>query len=194
MCNYERTFRTSLGFTNQETLKKYFKAKDLRIINWEKINQYNIRLKDICEKINTALFDEIKIENIDDITNKIDEAFNIMRDNNIIQHLNNQGRNPEDVYYNWMRGYLVCEMFVPAIAKIFDISISEISHIGHDDLTNLETFTRAATADLEVTTVDGTKVRLEMQSGYTGINDIKRSKIIEAINRKNNCLVQLLCC
>ena len=183
MRNYERSFRASLGFTNQEKLKKYFKATDFVVVNWDRIHQCNIRLKEICKKINNAISDDIKIENIDEFTKKIDTAFETMRDNDIFPRLNNQGRNPDDVYYNWMRGYLICEMFIPAMARIFNVAESNIIHTGQDDLTNLETFSRAATADLEVRTADNCRIRLEMQAGYTGTNDIKRSKIIEAINR-----------
>ncbi|MDD6039413.1 MAG: hypothetical protein PUD20_11560 [bacterium] len=186
MCNYERSFRSSLGFTNQEKLKKYFKATDFVVVNWDKINQCNARLKEICEKINRTISSDIQIADIDEFTNKINEAFVIMRDNNIFPRLNNQGRNPDDVYYNWMRGYLICEMFIPAIARIFGIPEENILHTGQDDLTNLETFARAATADLEIITVDNERIRLEMQAGYTGTNDIKRSKILEAISKKQN--------
>lgn len=186
MYNYERSFRASLGFKNQEKLTKYFKATDFVVVNWDKIQQCNIRLKEICEKINVAISPDIQLQNIDEITAKITEAFEIMRDNNIFLRLNNQGRNPDDVYYNWMRGYLICEMFIPAMAKIFKVPTSNISHTGQDDLTNLKTFARSATADLEIRTTTNKKIRLEMQAGYTGTNDIKRSKITEAINRKKN--------
>lgn len=185
MLNYQRSFRASLGFTNQEKLKKYFKATDFVVVNWDKIYQCNTRLKEICEKINGAISNDIQIDDIDEFTNKINEAFEIMLDNDIFPRLNNQGRNPDDVYYNWMRGYLICEMFIPAIARIFNITEESIIHTGQDDLTNLETFARAATADLEVITAENNRIRLEMQAGYTGTNDIKRSKIVEAINKKN---------
>ena len=143
MLNYERSFRASLGFTNQEKLKKYFKATDFVVVNWDKIYQCNTRLKEICEKINGAISNDIQIDDIDEFTNKINEAFEIMLDNDIFPRLNNQGRNPDDVYYNWMRGYLICEMFIPAIARIFNITEESIIHTGQDDLTNLETFARA---------------------------------------------------
>lgn len=184
MSNYERSFRAALGFSNQEKLKKYFKATDFVVVNWEKIQKCNNRLKEICEKINGAISSDIQISDIDAITIKVDEAYQIMRDNNIFPRLNNQGRTPDDVYYNWMRGFLICEMFIPAIARIFNVREENISHTGQDDLTNLETFARAATADLEIITENNQRIRLEMQAGYTGTNDIKRSKILEAITRK----------
>lgn len=77
-----------------------------------------------------------------------------------------------------MRGYIICELFINAISKLFSIGISDIKHIGKDDLSNPKTFSRAATADLQIKTTTET-IRLEIQSGYTGINDIKKTKIDE---------------
>lgn len=185
MSNYEREFRKALGFTNQTRLKTYFKANDFIIINWEKIEKLNDRLKEICSKINSALHCSIKWDNICDVTCKIDSAYDIMRNNNIIPHFNNQGRNPEGVYYNWMRGYIICEMFIPVIALLFGVSVECVHHIGQDDLEKLDTFARAATADLEVRTTSGERIRIEIQAGYTGVNDIKQSKIEEALLRKH---------
>ena len=68
MYNYERSFRASLGFKNQEKLKKHFKATDFVVVNWDKIQQCNIRLKEICEEINVAISPDIQLQNIDEIT------------------------------------------------------------------------------------------------------------------------------
>ena len=56
MNDYERSFRAALGFKNQEKLKKYFKATDFVVVNWERIQQCNIRLEEICKKINQAIY------------------------------------------------------------------------------------------------------------------------------------------
>lgn len=181
--SYERDFRRALGFTNQALLKKYFKATDFVVVNWAKIDRCNERLREICVKLNGAVHEDIRIADIGKLHQKIKTSFTIMRDNNIFPRLNNQGRNPDDVYYNWMRGYLVCEFFIPAVAKVFKIEENMIQHIGEDDLTNLDTFARAATADLQFSAPDGGIIRIEMQAGYTGVNDIKRSKIKEAKSR-----------
>lgn len=185
MPTYEKNFRKALGFTNQEKLKKYFKATDFQIVNWERIKELNIRLKDMSSKINDALSPEIRNDDIAIIHKKIDEAFQIIKDNDLFPHLNNQGRNPDDVYYNWMRGYIICELFIKAISILFNVNESKINHIGKDDLSNIDTFSRSATADLQINTENET-IRLEIQGGYTGINDIKRSKITEAKNNYSN--------
>lgn len=175
-----RNYRKLIGFKNQEELEKYFKLTDKIFVNWEKIEFANKRLSEIFQKINNAVSKDIRKENMHLFCAKIDTAYKIMKDNNIIQRLNNQGRNPDDVYYNWMRGYLVCEYFISPIAKLFDADQEDISIIGKDDLSKIETFTRAATADFELHNSKGETIRLEIQAGYTGKNDIKKSKIVEA--------------
>lgn len=175
-----KEYRKELGFSNKTTLQTYFKAKDIKQPNWPKIALCNDRLREIFTKLNNVVSDDIKLENIEEFCKKIDFAFSIMKENGIIEKLNNQGREPDDVYYNWMRGYLVCEYFMPAIAKILEIKENSIRHIGKDDLTNIKTFTRSATADLEILVSAVKKIRLEIQAGYTGVNDIKQSKILEA--------------
>lgn len=71
MPTYEQSFRESLGFTNKEKLKKYFKANDICIINWKLIKDLNIRLKDMSSKINNALPSEIQIKDISLINKKL---------------------------------------------------------------------------------------------------------------------------
>lgn len=178
-----KSFKTALGFSNQEKLKKFFKFTDITIVNWEKIEASNIRLAEIFKKINVAVSEDIRLPDINSFCKKIDKAYQIMKNNHIIERLNNQGREPDDVYYNWMRGYLVCEFFLPAIAKFFNADNKQISLVGEDDLTKIETFSRTATADFELITEKKEPIRLEIQAGYTGTNDIKLSKILEAKNQ-----------
>lgn len=181
MSKSSKKYRELLGFTNKEKLKNFFKAKDIVIINYEKIKAYNERLKDIFINLNEAVNKSIKYSDIDEFCDKIDEAYHIMKNSDIFYCLNNNGRTPEDVYYNWMRGYLVCEHFKKAVSKIFNIKPSEISIAGHDSLTDPDTFSKSPTADLEFTKNNKT-IRLEIQSGFTGKNDIKKHKIKEAKN------------
>ena len=105
--------------------------------------------------------------------------------------MTNQGRTPENVYYNWMRGHLFSEFFKTAISIIFDIKENSIKNVGQDDFTNIETFKRAATADLEIQSTKGT-IRFEMQSGFTGINDIKQHKWVEAVRLSQNSIITVV--
>lgn len=98
-----------------------------------------------------------------------------MKNNDILEKLNNQGRRKEEVYFSYLRGFLICEYFKEAICDIFNTDISQILHIGEDDFSSLETFKRTPKADLQIQ-----NTRIEMQSGFQGINDIKEHKVREA--------------
>jgi hypothetical protein len=110
----------------------------------------------------------------------INLVFEKLRQNNIIPKLNNQGRRPEQVYFSWMRGHIISNYFLKALSLIFEVNIEDIDLIGDDDLTNIDTFKRTPKADLEVSLRNNQKIRLEIQSGFQGINDIKQHKVIEA--------------
>ena len=73
----------------------------------------------------------------------------------------------------------MAEFFTPTLAKIFHVSQTSISSIGDDDLRNVETFKRSPKADLAIVIRKRT-IRVEVQTGYQGINDIKAHKVREA--------------
>ena len=176
----EQQFRKSMGFTNQEKIKQYYKATDCVCINWVKIHKLNDRLKDIFSRLHQVVHTSIQIDDINAFCSDIDAAFTIMKDNNIFHRLNNFGRLPEDVYYNWMRGYCVAQYFTRAIATLLNVEENAICQIGMDNLEDIETFSQSPMADVEVRLPDNTTIRFEVQSGYTGINDIKKHKVDEA--------------
>ncbi len=103
-----------------------------------------------------------------------------MKESNIFPLLNNQGRRPEQVYFSWMRGFIISNYFLKALGLIFEVNVSKIDLIGDDDLKNIETFKRTPKADLEIRLKRKEKIRVEMQSGFTGTNDIKQHKVLEA--------------
>ena len=69
-----RNYRRKLGFTNQTTLKKHFKATDIVSINWDKIEKCNQRLKEIFQEINQAVNQSVHWEHLNPIQNEIDSA------------------------------------------------------------------------------------------------------------------------
>lgn len=172
-------FRKRLGFTNKTKLQKFFKATDFVVVNWSRVERCNERLKEIFRAVDAAVNPDIRIDNIEQFCSKVDETYQILKDNNILPRMNNYGRAPDDVYYSWMRGFLVCEYFSKALSIIFDVDQTAITTVGNDQLTDIATFSKSPTADLEIALVDRT-IRLEVQSGYTGINDIKAHKVNEA--------------
>ncbi len=78
-----------------------------------------------------------------------------------------------------MRGYIICKFFTPALSQIFGVQEDSIKTVGHDSLSEIETFSKSPVADLELE-IDSKTIRLEIQSGYTGVNDIKEHKVREA--------------
>lgn len=94
--------------------------------------------------------------------------------------LNNQGRRPEQVYYSWMRGYVLSNYFLKSLEIIFEVETALIDFIGDDDLKDIKNFNRTPKADLEIELDRKEKLRIEIQSGFTGINDIKQHKVLQA--------------
>ncbi len=177
-----RQYRQKLGFSNQADVKDFFGAKDITpTVDFNYIALLNERLYDMLDKINAVVSEEVRIEDLEAFKKEhIDRTFEIMKANNILPVLNNQGRRPEQVYYNWMRGFVLSNYFLKALGLIFEVDTSEIDLIGDDDLKSIETFKRTPKADLEIRLHGKEKMRIEMQSGFTGMNDIKQHKVLEA--------------
>ncbi|UXM84572.1 hypothetical protein [Methanococcus aeolicus] len=179
---YFKEYRQKLGFTNQNNTKKFFAGKDvIPTVDFNYIDLLNDRLVQIIKKLNELVDDSIKIDDIDSFCKEnITSVFEKLKEEGIIPKLNNQGRRPEQVYFSWMRGYLILNYFLEALSLIFDVDIGDIDLIGDDVISNIDTFKRTPKADLEVNLNDNQKIRLEIQSGFQGTNDIKQHKVIEA--------------
>src|SRR3989344_8159879 len=179
---YFRQSRQKLGFGNQTDVKNFFRAKDIvPTVDLNYLKLLNKRLYEIVDRINSVVSNEVKLSCVDDFKNEhIDRIFEIMRTNDILPVLNNLGRRPEQVYFSWMRGYVVSNFFLKALGAIFEVDTEKINLIGDDDLKTVETFKKTPKADLEIRLNGKKKVRVEMQSGFTGTNDIKQHKISES--------------
>ncbi|HEY4503798.1 MAG TPA: restriction endonuclease [Candidatus Paceibacterota bacterium] len=179
---YFREYRSKLGFNNQFDAKEFFGAKNIiPNIDFDYIKTLNERLYEIVGKINSVISDKIKIDNISSFEKEnIDHPFKIMKESNILSSLNNQGRRPEQVYFSWMRGFVISNIFIKAVGVIFEVSTKNIKLIGDDNFKDPESFKRSPRADIEITIEKNEKIRIEMQSGFTGINDIKQHKVLEA--------------
>ncbi len=179
---YFRDYRKKIGFTTQNDAKIFLGAKDIVPgVDFEYMKLLNERLIKIFATINQAISPEIKADDIGDFCrNNITDVFEIMKSNDIIKQLNNQGRRPEQVYFSWMRGYASANFFLKSLSLIFGVDLSKMQLIGDDDFKKVETFQRTAKADLEIAVPNNKRIRIEMQSGFTGINDIKQHKVLEA--------------
>lgn len=179
---YFKQYRQKLGFSNQSDVKNFFGAKDIiPAVDLNYINLLNERLYEVINKINDVVIDDIKINDVNIFSKEnIDHTFKIIKEGDILPVLNNQGRRPEQVYYSWMRGYVLSNYFLKALGLIFEVDTSNIDLIGDDDLKNIETFKRSPKADLEIKLNSKEIIRIEMQTGFTGTNDIKQHKVLES--------------
>lgn len=194
MPRYEsgKAYRQALGFNNRERLKEYFKAKDIKSVNWELIGLLNERLIETFSKINSVICEDYKISNEEFAAFQVqmNEAYTILKDYRIIEDLlTNNGRPRESVYFNWMRGYLVALYFRKVVARIFSVQENEIEQLGEDNLQNVKetgncsAFKKEALADLKIESIN---VHIEIQAGFTGENDIKKSKARDAQRRQGD--------
>ena len=187
---YFREYREKLGFSNQNDIKTFLAAKDIiPSIDYSYIELLNGRLFDVISKIDSLLVVDIRIGDLSKFhEEKIAQIFSKLKINDIIPRLNNQGRRPEEVYFSWMRGFLISSYFLKALALIFEVNIGNIDLIGDDDFANIETFKRTPKADLQIKLKTGEIIRIEVQSGFQGVNDIKQHKVLEAkrIKREEN--------
>lgn len=179
---YFKEYRKKLGFTSQGAAEDFFSAKDIvPKVDLRYVDTLNNRLCEIVDRINSVVAEEIKLRNpVAFKQDRIFSAFSIMRESRILPILTNQGRRPEQVYFNWMRGYVVANFFLKALGLIFETDVANIKAIGDDELKTLDTFKRTPRADVEILLNGKKKLRIEMQSGFTGINDVKQHKVLEA--------------
>jgi hypothetical protein len=179
---YFKEYRELLGFSNQNNVKAFFGAKDIiPAFDYNYVETLNIRICDIIKRINDIVHDSIKVDDILlFLENRLTNVFKTLKNNDILLKLNNQGRRPEEVYFSWMRGFVVSAYFLKSIGTVFGVNKDKITTIGDDDFLNIETFKRTPKADLEIELFNNKKIRIEVQSGFQGINDIKQHKVLES--------------
>jgi len=182
-----KIFREKLGFKSKAKLKNYFKSKDIiRDLDKEYLANLNIRLEQIVRKLDEIVDHSVKADDLEEfISTNLHTKFDSMLSSGQITKLTNQGRTVEDVYFSWMRGYMLAAFFKKPISMIFGIHADSISSIGGDYSEDEKDFKRLSTADFEFTK-DKEVIRIEFQSGFTGVNQIKRSKVEQAISQTKN--------
>jgi len=176
---YFKRYRSLLGFSRQDDAVCFLGAKDIAApINLAYAKSLVARIRDIIGKYATVVRHAPTPSDLGAFSTRcIDEPFALIQKNELLPRLNNQGRRPEEVLFSWLRGYATAEFFVPALGNILRSGVFE--SIGEDDFTTPETFKRSPTADY-ATAINGQRVRLEIQSGFQKICDIKQHKVLEA--------------
>lgn len=160
-------YRSTLGFSNAGDTKDFLTAKDIVLLNYDLLDEYNDRLIDVFSRIQTTL--PVEPQNIAMIVLR---AYKTILDADILYKLSNHGRAPESVYFVWMQGYLASLIFKPMI----ELELDETFYPnGADDLSDPATFSRKSDPDL---VNDSMTVFVEVQAGFKGSKvDIKKSKV-----------------
>ncbi len=178
---YFRSYRQSLGFSNQSDTKKFLSGKNVPAgIDYKYIDRLNSRLIEILTAVNNTMHESVRHADINTFcSTHIDDVYSTIHESGNLPRLNNQGRRPEQVLYSWLRGYSITRFLSPSIAQLFKIDQQLIKDYGDDDFRSLETFRRTPKADLQLS-YNNQKIVIEVQSGFQGINDIKQHKVLEA--------------
>ena len=184
-----KEYRSLLGFTSQGATKEFLGGKDIVAdVDFSYLEKLNGRIFEMVGKLNTVVAEKIRHSDIEKFKKEvIDASYKKMKDNDIIPRMNNLGRRPEETTFSWLRGHVILQFFLPAIEYVFEGK--NIVSIGEDNLEDIEQFKKAPTADLEVSNkvkdeAQKQRIRLEIQSGFQGVNDIKQHKVHEARRKK----------
>lgn len=191
---YFKKYRATLGFSNQAEAKAFLAAKDvLPGVDLAYVEQLNARLGALLHKLLDLPVLAAQHANAQAFCEQqLFAPYRTVLQADLIPRLNNQGRRPEEVLFSWLRGYSMCALFMPVVAKIFSVPESSIQLIGGDDLKNIEHFKRTPTADLSVARA-GNTFEIEFQSGFQGINDIKEHKVRQAHRRWQEEKIATVC-
>jgi len=179
--DYSKQFRRACGFNSKEAAKDFLAAKDITAeIDYNYIDNLNNRIINIFQRLNTIAYSPMNLNDLEEFCAKsILLKYKRIRENGLLPILNNQGRRPEHVLFSWLRGSATADYFIPRINELFQEKSVVIQPIGEDDLSDPTTFKRGPRADYKI--IANKKIaRIEVQSGFQGINDIKQHKVLEA--------------
>lgn len=151
------------------------------------------RIRDLLGRLHETIWEPARVPDLAGLCDTaIDAPCRTITESGLITRLNNQGRRPEQVLFSWLRGHAAQEYFAPAIAGWLGANAQSVRRIGGDDFTSVDTFKRTPGADLELDLESG-PCRIEVQSGFQGVNDIKQHKVLEARRLREAEGVQTLC-
>jgi hypothetical protein len=135
--DYFKKYRLELGFSNQNNAKFFLAAKDIKPnIDYAYIELLNKRLIEILKNLNKILIDDLKNNDLNLFSEEhITHPYEILKNNNIISKLNNQGRRPEQVLFSWLRGFAIVELFKTICIHI-DVFNGQVAFIRLDSIKN----------------------------------------------------------
>lgn len=181
-----KQYRKAANFSNIKAFENHLKgldlSKNLDNINWKLVEGYNRRIIEIGEFVQRELI----IPNDDlNVRSFLENSFSVVVKFGLILKLGNQGRAYERVYYDWMLGRVIENLFIPFIKE--KMQLNALIRIGGDNLDNLKNaneFKRISAPDF----YDPTKnISIDVQCGKTkSKTTIKKSKVDHVIKSGYN--------
>ncbi len=129
-----KQYRKAANFSNIKAFENHLKgldlSKNLDNINWKLVEGYNRRIIEIGEFVQRELI----IPNDDlNVRSFLENSFSVVVKFGLILKLGNQGRAYERVYYDWMLGRVIENLFIPFIKE--KMQLNALIRIGGDAIT-----------------------------------------------------------
>jgi len=176
-----REYLHSIGLTSPAEAKSYLAGEDLsHKVDDGYMDALNRRICEVLFRINKVVDRRVRRADLQGFCeHNIFRPYRIVGHEGLLPRLTSFEQRAEDALFSWLRGYAICRYFMPAVSRIFSVPHASISQIGNSDLKNFETFRRTPEVELEFNR-EGKWLRIVLQSGFQGINDIKEHKVRDA--------------
>ncbi len=185
MSTEHKAWRTRLACTNQQGAKDFLSGRNIKpMIDSAFLDLLRGRCIDIFTALNQAVHISLAQADFEAFSSEaITATYEKLREPSILAKLNNHGRRCERMAFDWLRGYATLMFFMPAIESLFLVSRRDITFAAKDHDLNAVSFKKSPLADITIRP----DLRLEVQAGFQGMNDIKRHKIDEAFRQSSEC-------
>lgn len=177
-----KSWRLLVGYSASKPFENFLKATDVKTnIDYDALIPYADRVRDILRLLNQNIHEDAKhADEVGLIESAVDRPAEFLRTNDLVRRFRNYGRAPSDVYFSWLRGYAIAEFLLPAMSALFEVAPDRIEKVGGDRLRSPDDFEQSATADYIVRPNSRQAWRIEIQSGFATLHDIKKHKFDEA--------------
>lgn len=178
----DREYRQLLGFSIQAKARTFLGGQDIKPLPDKRLlGELTHRVEHIVLAVVPLLDATCRPTDIEAfVTCNVDAVLKAFFENRHFAKLNNRGRRPEDVYFNWVRGFALAILFSYPLAVIAGVKVESVVPVGDDDVFSVENFKQTAKADFEIQFEDAAR-RFELQIGFGEKHDIKKHKVVEGI-------------
>lgn len=163
-------------------MESFLKATDIkREVDYQALEPYANRVREVLRLLNKNIHEGVRhTDETKLLYSAVDRPVEFLRENDLVRRFRNYGRSTSDVYYSWLRGYAIAEFLLPTLRALFRVLPDQIEKAGGDRLRNPDDFEQTAAADYIIRPDEKQTWRIEIQSGFTNLHDIKKHKFDEA--------------